>query len=152
LNVQISALRRTLGDGQAGRRYIVSVTGRGYSFVAPVLRSTDSQAASPHPSCPASHNLPAHLGRLLRRAELIADLVGRLERQPLVPSVGAGGVGKTAVAMRVAEEAMAAQADGAWLVDLAPLADAALVPSALARVLSIPVQATDVVAALVEAL
>jgi DNA-binding winged helix-turn-helix (wHTH) protein len=46
LNVQISALRRTLGDGQAGRRYIVSVSGRGYSFVGAVSRSTDSPAAS----------------------------------------------------------------------------------------------------------
>jgi predicted ATPase/DNA-binding winged helix-turn-helix (wHTH) protein len=151
LNVQIGALRRTLGDGQAGRRYIVSVTGRGYSFVAPVARSADSRAAR-HPSGPASHNLPAHLGRLVGRNHIIADLVGRLERRPLVTIVGAGGVGKTAVAVRVAEEAMSAQPDGAWLVDLAPLADAALVPSALARVLSIVVRATDVVAALVEAL
>jgi len=152
LNVQISALRRTLGDGQAGRRYIVSVAGRGYSFVAPVSHGADSPAASREPARPASHNLPAHLGRLVGRRDIIADVVERLQRRSLVTIVGPAGVGKTAVAVRVAEEALPAQPDGAWLIDLAPLADAALVPSALARVLSIAVQTTDVVAALVGAL
>ena len=36
LTVHVSALRRTLGDGHAGDRYIVNIPGRGYSFVAPV--------------------------------------------------------------------------------------------------------------------
>src|ERR1700760_753674 len=36
LKIQISALRRALGDGQGGNRYILTVTGRGYNFVAPV--------------------------------------------------------------------------------------------------------------------
>jgi DNA-binding winged helix-turn-helix (wHTH) protein len=38
LKIQVSALRRALGDGQAGNRYIVTTPGRGYSFVAPVSR------------------------------------------------------------------------------------------------------------------
>src|ERR1700688_4371566 len=37
LKIQVSALRRALGDGQSGHRYIVTVPGRGYNFVAPVL-------------------------------------------------------------------------------------------------------------------
>src|ERR1700745_1172724 len=36
LKMQISALRRALGDGQNGHRYVVTVPGRGYNFVAPV--------------------------------------------------------------------------------------------------------------------
>lgn len=36
LKTQVSGLRRTLGEGRAGRRYIVTVSGRGYNFVAPV--------------------------------------------------------------------------------------------------------------------
>ena len=35
LKIQVSALRRALGDGQGGRRYVVTVPGRGYNFVAP---------------------------------------------------------------------------------------------------------------------
>src|ERR1700750_357802 len=36
LKIQVSALRRALGDGQGGRRYIATVAGRGSNFVAPV--------------------------------------------------------------------------------------------------------------------
>ena len=36
LKIQVSALRRALGDGQGGHRYVVTVPGRGYNFVAPV--------------------------------------------------------------------------------------------------------------------
>src|SRR5215475_8404591 len=38
LKIQISALRRALGDGHAGNRFIVTVPGRGYNFVASVSR------------------------------------------------------------------------------------------------------------------
>jgi DNA-binding winged helix-turn-helix (wHTH) protein len=40
LKVQVAALRRTLRDGEDGNRYISTVAGRGYWFVAPVVRST----------------------------------------------------------------------------------------------------------------
>src|SRR5438477_9194202 len=46
LKIQVSALRRTLGDGQGDQRYIITVPGQGYSFVAPV-RLEASQALSP---------------------------------------------------------------------------------------------------------
>src|SRR5580693_10421103 len=36
LKIQVSALRRALGDGQGGNRYVITVPGRGYNFVAPV--------------------------------------------------------------------------------------------------------------------
>src|ERR1700680_1286462 len=36
LKIQVSALRRALGDGQGGHRYVIAVPGRGYNFVAPV--------------------------------------------------------------------------------------------------------------------
>src|SRR6266566_9885120 len=36
LKIQVSALRRALGDGQGGNRYIITVPGRGYNFVAPI--------------------------------------------------------------------------------------------------------------------
>lgn len=39
LKVQVAALRRALRDGEDGNRYISTVAGRGYWFVAPVVRS-----------------------------------------------------------------------------------------------------------------
>jgi DNA-binding winged helix-turn-helix (wHTH) protein len=51
LKVQIGALRRSLGDGRSGRRYISTITGRGYSFVAPIIiRSDEARAATREPS------------------------------------------------------------------------------------------------------
>ncbi|WP_271612831.1 winged helix-turn-helix domain-containing protein [Bradyrhizobium sp. CCBAU 21362] len=38
LRVHVASLRRALGEGQDGARYIVTVSGRGYSFVAPIER------------------------------------------------------------------------------------------------------------------
>src|SRR5258707_15204815 len=38
LRVHLSALRKALGDGQFGDKYIANIQGRGYSFIAPVTR------------------------------------------------------------------------------------------------------------------
>src|SRR5229473_2579147 len=70
LKIQISALRRALGDGQGGNRYIVTVVGRGYNFVAPVSHE-EAAPASPRPTTvPAGmHNLPLAATRMIGREE-----------------------------------------------------------------------------------
>src|ERR1700730_10720110 len=47
LKIQVSALRRALGDGQGGNRYIVTVVGQGYNFVAPVRIDEPSRTLPP---------------------------------------------------------------------------------------------------------
>src|SRR6478752_9541263 len=47
LKIQVSALRRALGDGQNGHRYVVTVPGRGYNFVAPVSHQEPAQVPLP---------------------------------------------------------------------------------------------------------
>src|SRR5215467_4807951 len=60
LRVHVAALRKALGDGRQGNRFIVSNPGRGYSFVAPVAREQWQEAPAPPPTQPArSGNLPA---------------------------------------------------------------------------------------------
>jgi len=49
LKVQVSMLRRALGEGRPGRRYIVAIPGRGYNFVAPVSLTQDPPLDSPAP-------------------------------------------------------------------------------------------------------
>ena len=49
LKIQVSALRRALGDGQGGNRYVITVPGRGYNFVAPVRREEIVRTASAPP-------------------------------------------------------------------------------------------------------
>src|SRR6201994_4973367 len=73
------------------------------------------------------------------REEIATALVTQLSRQRLVTVVGPGGIGKTTVALAVAERMIGAYEHGVWLVDLAPLGDPHLVPSAVATVLGLEV-------------
>src|SRR6266700_773548 len=68
LKMQVSALRRALGDGQGGHRYLVTVPGRGYNFVARVLHEEPARAALPPAGAAvAVHNLPLPMTRMIGR-------------------------------------------------------------------------------------
>src|ERR1041385_4338733 len=59
LKIQVSALRRVLGDGQGGHRYVLTVPGRGYKFVTAVGHGEPAGAGPPLRIAPAAvHNLP----------------------------------------------------------------------------------------------
>src|SRR5262249_20869377 len=119
LKMQISALRRTLGDGQGGQRYVVTVLGRGYNFVAPIRREEPSRAPMPPTVAPAAlHNLPFATIRMIGREEAVVALLSRLSHRRLVTVVGPGGIGKTTLALAVAERMIAGYEHGVWLVDL----------------------------------
>src|SRR5881394_1785623 len=151
LKMQVSALRRALGDGQGGHRYVATVPGRGYNFVAPVHRDEPARAAL-RPAVALAHNLPLAATRMIGREEAVATLVSRLSRQRLVTVVGPGGIGKTTVALAVAERMIADYEHGVWLVDLAPLGDPRLVPSAVATVLGLEVRTDNPLPGLIAAL
>lgn len=76
-------------------------------------------------------NLPALLTRLIGRDGAISRLTQQLVRHRFLTIVGPGGIGKTTVAVAVADRARASYENGAWYVELAPLSDPDLVPSAL---------------------
>jgi non-specific serine/threonine protein kinase len=82
-------------------------------------------------------NLPAQLTSLVGRAEAIADLRRLLVAARLLTLTGPGGIGKTRLALAVGERVMPDYTDGVWLVELAALADPALVAPTVAAVLSI---------------
>ena len=76
LKIQVSALRRALGDGQDGHRYIVTVPGQGYNFVASIgLEEPFQPASSPTIAPVGTHNLPLALSRMIGRQEAVASLV-----------------------------------------------------------------------------
>jgi predicted ATPase/DNA-binding winged helix-turn-helix (wHTH) protein len=153
LKIQVSALRRALGDGQGGRRFVATVPGRGYNFVAPISVAGFPQAASPPAIKRAGpNNLPHGPTRMIGREEAIAALVSRLSSERLVTIVGPGGIGKTTVALAVAERLIAGYDDGVWLVDLAPLGDQRLVPSAVATVLGLGIRTEDPLPSLIAGL
>lgn len=141
LRVHISALRKVLGDGVNGARYITNVPGRGYAFVAetrPSPHAGSDPATAPHPtastaSTAAAPPFPARLTRPIGREHAIAQLAELLARERLVSIVGAGGMGKTTVALTVADQLGRRYADGTCFVDLSPLSDPALVAAELGR-------------------
>src|SRR4051794_25210084 len=94
LKIQVSALRPALGDGQAGNRYIATIPGRGYEFVAPVSISEEKRiAAAPSVTEAGTHNLPLALTRMIGRADIISPPRARMQRQAPGANVGAGGDG-----------------------------------------------------------
>jgi predicted ATPase len=137
LRVHVAALRKALGDGRAGKRYIANNPGRGYTFVAPVTRESRCPAPATPGGTAIANNLPVPLTRIVGRHDIIAALATQLAKRRLLTIVGPGGIGKTTVAAAVAETVSASYADGVWFVGLASLLDPDLVPSALSTVLGI---------------
>src|SRR5207237_4041057 len=100
----------------------------------------------------AVHNLPFAATRMIGREEAVASLVSRLSRERLLTIVGPGGIGKTTVALAVAERMVAAYEHGVWLIDVAPVGDPRLVPSAVATVLGLEVRTDNPLPGLVAGL
>jgi DNA-binding winged helix-turn-helix (wHTH) protein len=143
LRVTIAGLRKDLGDGQHGARYITNVTGRGYSFVAPVTRSparpletAASRGASRAPSV-AARTLPPRLERMIGRGDAVATLAALLASRRFVSVVGPGGVGKTTVAISIGHALLAAFDGAVYFADLGAVAEPAVVPGAVAAVLGV---------------
>jgi predicted ATPase/DNA-binding winged helix-turn-helix (wHTH) protein len=144
LRVHMSALRRALGDGQAGRRYITNLPGRGYMFVAPVSHAQAGSAPSSQDNAEsARHNLPPFLTRIVGRDDIVITISDQLRGRRFVTLIGAGGIGKTTVAVAIAHTLVTTYGDGIGYVDLAPLGDSRLVASALASVLGLPVRSEN---------
>ena len=75
LNVNIAALRRVLGDGQEGNRYLVTIPGRGYRFVASVTFS-DFNPQDPEALRP-SNDLPTPSTRLFGEDKIVKQFESR---------------------------------------------------------------------------
>lgn len=144
LTTQIAAVRRALGEG-GGRRFILTVPGRGYRFVADLTSDAETiEPSGPGPDRaratepPAErHNLPVESSSFIGREAELQSIRDRLESRALVTLVGAGGIGKTRVALRAAEALLDRFTDGVLLLDLAPLGDSPLVAEALCRLLGV---------------
>lgn len=86
----------------------------------------------------AAGNLPASLSSFVGRTTEIYELAELLERCRLLTLTGAPGIGKSRLALEATGQLGERYPDGAWLVELAPIGDEALLPRALASALSVP--------------
>lgn len=81
--------------------------------------------------------LPCPLTRLIGRAAIIDEFSALLGTSRLVTLTGSGGVGKTRLAIAIADQTSTDYADGVWFVDLSPLTDPSLVSQAAASTLGV---------------
>ena len=88
----------------------------------------------------AVHNLPSQFTSFVGRGPQLAEVRKLLTECRLVTFTGAGGVGKTRLAVQVANQLADEHSDGVWYVDLAPITDPDLVPITAARALGLPDQ------------
>ena len=154
LRVHMAGLRKALGDGRHGHRYIITVPNRGYEFVAPFQREcVDVPVATPaaapvvRAAAPGPRSVSAPPHGIIGRADAFATLSAQIAKHRLVTVVGPGGIGKTTLAVAVAAALIDYPARANWrgvqFVDLASLSDARLVASALASVLGLSAAVDD---------
>src|SRR5438874_663056 len=107
--------------------------------------SVDRQHVAPRPIRPEwtrpgqrRHNLPAQLTSFVGREREIEEVKRLLTTTRLLTLTGAGGIGKTRLALETAADLADAYAHGARLVTMASLADPGLVVQAIATALGLP--------------
>jgi predicted ATPase/DNA-binding SARP family transcriptional activator/DNA-binding CsgD family transcriptional regulator len=83
------------------------------------------------------HNLPASRTSFVGRKREILEIKRELVMTRLLTLTGPGGSGKTRLALEVARSLVGAYPDGVWLVELASISEAELVPQSVARILEI---------------
>jgi predicted ATPase/DNA-binding winged helix-turn-helix (wHTH) protein len=145
LRGHILGLRRALHDGKDGVRYVANVPGRGYCFVAPVERVVAAPRALP---ATPGRVLPPRPMRMVGRVEAVSELSSLLRSRRLVSVVGAGGIGKTTVAVAVAHALLDDFENAVFFIDVGTLTDAALLPFSIASALGFHPQGSDPMAAL----
>ncbi|MFZ0324275.1 MAG: AAA family ATPase [Actinomycetes bacterium] len=82
-------------------------------------------------------NLPSSTDEFIGRAAELAEIVDAFGGHRLVTLTGAGGSGKTRMALEAASRLVPLRPDGVWLVELAPLSDGDLVPAKVAEALGL---------------
>ena len=113
--------------GRPERIFQLEASGLARAF--PPLRSLDNPELG--------NNLPQQLTSFVGRETEMAEIRELLETSRLVTLTGAGGVGKSRLAVQLAADLLDGSGNGVWLVELAPLSDPGLVPRALASILSV---------------
>lgn len=117
LRVHIGTLRKALSGDPNGFRYIENVVGRGYSFVAPVTRSVH---AAMMPRNPMPHQTPRDI---LGPDPTLEQLTTLCHQHQCVTIIGAGAIGKSTVALMLAEALTPFFGTRVYFADIAPVAD-----------------------------
>jgi predicted ATPase/DNA-binding winged helix-turn-helix (wHTH) protein len=132
---QIAALRAAFG---AERTLIRTVSGRGYQFTGEISvvpaspAGSVAEVAAPPVSVLSPTNVPEPVSELIGREEELSEILNLVATHRLVTLTGAGGIGKTALALALSRELRPHFADGVWRAEFSALADPGLVPATVA--------------------
>jgi predicted ATPase/DNA-binding winged helix-turn-helix (wHTH) protein len=135
LAAQIAVLRVAFG---AERALIRTVSGRGYQFTGEirVVPASPAEPVGAVAALPASvlppTNVLESVSELIGREEELSEILNLVGSHRLVTLTGAGGIGKTTLALALARELRPHFADGVWLAECSALADPGLVPATVA--------------------
>jgi predicted ATPase/DNA-binding winged helix-turn-helix (wHTH) protein len=149
LKVQVAGLRRALGDSRGTNRYLATIPGRGYRFVAPVSVTDEISAQR---AAEAAQELPAPVAAIIDRADSVGAIAAQLAHQRFITIVGPGGIGKTTVALAVARGLIDRYEHGVRFIDLASVTDPRLVPDAFVTGLGLAIGAETSLPGLMAAL
>jgi predicted ATPase len=142
LRVHVAAIRKALGDGQFGNRYIANIKGRGYSFVGtvvPLAGGTENRNAKFSPQ----GRLPVRPIMMIGRETVVSEVSDKLRDERFVTLLGPGGIGKTTIALAVGRAVAEEFGGKVHFVDLESLTDPRHVAGAVATSLGLALKSKD---------
>jgi predicted ATPase/DNA-binding winged helix-turn-helix (wHTH) protein len=142
IRVHVAAIRKALGDGQFGNRYIANIKGRGYSFVGTVACLTNRKESR---SARLRHQsrLPVRPVMMIGREAVVSEVCDKLRNERFVTLLGPGGIGKTTIALAVGRAAAEEFGGNVRFVDLESLTDPRHVAGAVAASLGLAFKSSD---------
>lgn len=148
LRYHILALRKALGEGRSGTRYVTNVSGRGYCFVAPISCAASQPEPLRNSLVHSPIGLPPCPTRMVGRDETVRSISEELTARRFLTIVGPGGIGKTTLAAAVGHTMLAAFDGAVHYVDFGPLFTPSLVPNRVASTVGLSGNFDDPLAAL----
>src|ERR1700738_1119011 len=142
LRVHVAAIRKALGDGQFGNRYIANIKGRGYSFVGtvvPLAGGTEKRNAKFR----HQGRLPVRPIMMIGRETVVSEVSDKLRKERFVTLLGPGGIGHTTIALAVGRAAAEEFGGEVYFVELESLTDPRHVAGAVATSLGLALKSKD---------
>jgi predicted ATPase/DNA-binding winged helix-turn-helix (wHTH) protein len=137
LRVHVAALRKALGDGEDGARYLATISGQGYCFVARLSRPNDQKGPETRSTSAQMQNLPARPKQMAGRDQTVHEISEKLRSERFVTIAGPGGIGKTTLAVSVGHSLLTEFSGAVHFFDLGAIQDSALVPNVITSTLGL---------------
>jgi predicted ATPase/DNA-binding winged helix-turn-helix (wHTH) protein len=142
IRVHVAAIRKALGDGQFGTRYIANIKGRGYSFVGNVV-SRAGGTESGNARFRQQGRLPLRPITMVGREMVVSEVSDKLREARFVTLLGPGGIGKTTIALAVGRAVAEEFGGKVHFVDLESLTDPRHVAGVVATSLGLALKSKD---------